>query len=244
MLINKNCPLVLSDLFYYDMEACNYNLLKYSNHNNVKDISYVNKSKRNIQIGMLQKHDNYIKIGLNTGVEKIINNICKVNKISENEIIVKAKDGFITKKKINYCGGVKLKLKKITKLILDVNKKKCLLIYHEGKIDAKGLINKPDDVTFLYFFNKLYFNSYNKLLSLIEDYRQQFFQTKNISYFTYSIDQDNVLIPIKDMGKIKVKKLDLNVININDIDKKQIWDEYVWPFCQAILIYYHHSKRR
>jgi hypothetical protein len=245
MFLSKDCPLILSHLFYYDIQACNYNLLKYSNIDNIKKIDYEDKIKRNIQIGILQKHDEYIKIGLNLGVNDLISNILKTNNLKTEDIILRASDGFITKKHIQYTEGSKLILKtKIAKLIIDVTRRKYLLIDQGGQIEIKGVQSKPNDITFLNFFNKVNFTSYNKLLSSIEDFRQNFLSSKNINYFTHTINENEVTLPIKsDIGSIRLKKIDLDVIDINQIDKKKIWDEIVWPFCQSILVSYIYEQR-
>ena len=44
-------------------------------------------------------------------------------------------------------------------------------------------------------------------------------------------------IPIIGIGNIEVSKSGLNYIDPSEIDKKIIWEEYIWPFVQPILLY-------
>ena len=103
----------------------------------------------------------------------------------EENILCKAKDGFISDKKIEHdIEGINILLKSnISKFIIDIERRKYLSIEFNGNIDVKGLINKPDDISFFDFFKKLDYNNTNNLSRLIEENRKIFLSSDNINYF-------------------------------------------------------------
>ncbi len=238
MIISKTCSLISSPVFYYDVPACNFNLLKFSNKEQLGGVNFDNKRNRNIKIGIKQRNNISVKKFLNFEIDSVIDDLISVNILKEENILCKAKDGFISDKKIEHdIEGINILLKSnISKFIIDIERRKYLSIEFNGNIDVKGLINKPDDISFFDFFKKLDYNNTNNLSRLIEENRKIFLSSDNINYFKRKVNDEN-LIPIKNMGLIKIKDSDLDIINVNQIDKKFIWEEFVWPFCQSILLY-------
>ncbi len=83
MNINKNCKLFLTDLYYYDIESCHYNILKRLNYD-ISDLTLKNKDERNIQIGLLMKKNPNIIPIIRSLTESMINEFLSENKINDD----------------------------------------------------------------------------------------------------------------------------------------------------------------
>ena len=98
MQISKNCNFVLKDLFSYDFQACNYYLLKNIGWD-LSEIPFEDKAQRNIQIGYLQRNNPKLARYLYDSTISLIDMYLSENKVDEQQVIVRARDGVITSKK-------------------------------------------------------------------------------------------------------------------------------------------------
>ena len=97
MNINKNCRLFLNNVYSYDITACHYNILKSLNID-VSKINKENKLERNIQIGKMMKYNSNLTNVIRNTTESLIDEYILRNKISDDNIIIRQYDGFITTK--------------------------------------------------------------------------------------------------------------------------------------------------
>jgi hypothetical protein len=237
MEISKNCPLIISNLFSYDFSACAYNLLK-SIGWDLSNIEFDNKEKRNIQIGLLQRDNEKLAKFLTSSINNLVDYYFKINNIKTENLIVRAKDGFIINKKmaiLDHTMPIDLR-SLISKIIISSDRKKYLAIHVNGNIEVKGIRNKPVDVSFYKLFRNLSFSTNRNLLSGIENIRQAILNSENILWFT-TIDDNNYIVPILGSGMLKLNRSSLQLIDPEEIDKTFLWDEYIWPFARSILIH-------
>lgn len=236
MLITENADLISSNLYEYDFKSCFYNILKNIDYD-LKDIPYEDKKVRNIKLGLLQKNNPNLSIYLNSTVNSLINHYLKLNNLTDDNVILRQKDGIITNiplKILNNTMEISFK-GNISKLISSINKDKILIIYIDGNVISKGIKNKTLDMTFYNLFSKLNFENKNQLIKGLERLRIEIFESTNIRYFTRELD-NKFYIPIKTAGIMQFQKSMINNIKIEDVDKSILWSNYVWPFVQSILL--------
>ena len=245
-MVNKNCELVLSDLFEYDFSACFYNLLKNIGWD-LSQINYDDKTLRNVQIGKLQKEHPALSNYLITNTDKLIDFYLTANNLTNDDVIIRQRDGIITTKplqKINLTMPIDFR-SMILKLIISKDRKKWLMVKNNGDVRVKGISNKPIDTSFYDAFK--HFNYCNKttLINSLEKFRTSISNSNNISWVSFKGEDDaSFLIPIKNEGLIKFRKSIINMIDPNEIETDFIWNDYIWPFAESLILYCHMSENK
>ena len=97
MNINKTCRLFLNNVYSYDISSCHYNILKSLNQD-VSKIEKNDKLKRNIQIGLLMRDNPKLTTTIRSITESLIDEYILRNKISNDDILIKQYDGFMSLK--------------------------------------------------------------------------------------------------------------------------------------------------
>ena len=234
--MNKS-SFVYSDLFEYDFSACAYNILKNSGYD-VSKINYFDKRIRNIQIGLLQRDNPYISGFISSSIENLVNFYLKENKILDEDIVLRQKDGLTLLKPMkniditmpmSFIGN-------ISKLIFSVDRNKWLIIYSNGKVVPKGFSSLPIDYSFFNFFKNLDYSNCRTLSRGMELIRKNIHASENKDWFCIE-DEDQVLVPMKNLGLVKFRKSVVYDIDINDVDKRFTWEDCIWPICRSLLVY-------
>jgi len=236
MITNVNQPLVMSDLYCYDIEKCNYTLLT-SIGWNVVNIDADNKLNRNINIGYLQKHNKHLTYHLTHSTSDIINDFIRSSNLKPDNIIIRQKDGLITSSPVNgYDTSISVKLRyTISKLIMHENyKSKFIIIKTDGDVLQKGLERKPTDLSIFNLFNTIDFSTTGRIVSSIENIRNVIFESNNVFWFTFNYNS-SYLVPILDQGYLKLNRSTLKLIDTTEIDKRIVWNGCIWPFCKSII---------
>lgn len=237
MKISKECNLVLMDLYFYDIQACYYNLLKQINWN-LDEIEFEDKTKRNIQIGLLQKQNPRLAKYLLETSESIIQFYIEKNELTGKDIIVLQRDGLISTCPLQ-CNDATLELKfrsNISKMIIDIKRKSFLTIYSSGDVSVKGVPNKPIDIGFYGLFKNLDFCSKRNLILGLNIMRKHVLESQNKEWFIFQKD-DQFIVSVIGAGEIILSKSVLHRLDINEIDRKLLWDEYLWRFVQPLILY-------
>lgn len=237
-MLNQTCALILQNLFEYDFSSCYYEILK-SVGWDLSNVDEKNKKSRNLSIGYIQRENPRIAEYLQGTVDKLIDHYIRENHIKEEEIILRQKDSITVTKSLSITNStLSLDLRGvISKLIIDSERKKWLIIYTGGEVIAKGFLKKTRDMSFLNLFRNLDFSNKINLISGLERIRQKIYSEENINWFLQEDENDSFSIPITDIGFIKINKSAINSISIKDIDREFLWKEYIWPFAESILIH-------
>lgn len=234
-MISKTCNLVLSDLYSYDAVACSYNILK-SVGWDLRDIDATNKERRNIQIGKMQVGNPVFSKLMIEQIDFLVDYNLKINNVKENEIITIQRDGVILTRPLKQTSTNFSLRSIISKMILSIDRKSYLLIHSDGMVEVKGVRDKPINISFYNMFSNLNFYDKKLLLRSINFMRNSILNSNTNSWFAIE-DGDSVSISLIGIGKIKLSKSSLSVIKSNEIDKIFIWEDYVWPFIQPLLLY-------
>lgn len=237
MEISKSCQLVLTTLFSYDFSACAYNILK-SIGWDLSNIGIDNKEERNIKIGLLQRDNPRLAKFLLDSITNLVDHYFVVNGVTGDDLVVRARDGFIIKKKldiINQTMPIDLR-SVISKIIISTDRKKYLAIHTNGNIEVKGIKNKTTDISFYNLFKNLNFSTKKNLLVGLERIRQTILSSENILWFS-TRDNDNYNVPIIGSGILKLNRASLQLVDPDEIDKHFLWEEYIWPFAESILMH-------
>ena len=169
-------------------------------------------------------------------VKKIIKTHLKKNNISGQDLIVLQNDGLILKKKITENKFIKYRYS-ILRFISTVERNKFLIIKDDNEVVVKGIQDKPVDISFYDLFRNIDFSGPKSIIEGIENLRSVIYRSKKIDWFSRKDEQEMYMIPTK-QGIIRLNSSSLDLIDPEDIDKSQMWENYIWPFCRSILLVY------
>lgn len=228
--------LINFNLYEYDFSSCAYNILKNIGWD-VSDIPEDNKKIRNIKIGLLQKENPKIAKYLRHTTLDLINFYLRQNNISEEDVILRQFDGLILSSPLDLTDiSMPIEFKgAISSLIFSPNFKSWLLIRNSNDVEAKGLTDKPIDTSFFNIFSKIEFHNKSTLANSINNIRLYILNNENKQMFVF-LRNNNLYVPIKNYGLIKINKSAISSIKEEDIDKEYIWESYVYPFVHSIKL--------
>lgn len=235
-MINKDCPLILSNLFEYDFSACNYRILKNIGWD-LSKINFEDKEQRNIQIGYLQRDNPELSAFLRNSVNGLIDHYIFENNINEDEIILRQFDGITLSKRMSKLNtSMPIDLRRIiSKMIISHDRKKWLTI--DENVVVKGVSNLPIDTSFYNYFKHLDYGNRNTLSNQLESLRKKIFHSPKLDWYMFKENEDDLYsIPIKNEGFIIFRSSTLSIVKTEDLDHNFLWNEYIWPFIEPILV--------
>jgi hypothetical protein len=199
-------------------------------------IDSTDKEKRNITIGKLQIHNTSLSEYIMEETTGMVQYYLRKNEVKQEDIIAIQRDGIIISHPLKFTSD-KFALRSIlSKLIITLDRKRYLSIDSNGKVEVKGVKDKPIDTSFYDMFRNLNYGDKKLLLIGLNSIRDTILNAKKASWF--GIEKDlNVIIPILGIGEICVSKSSLMRIEPKEIDKEFLWNDYIWPFTQPLLLY-------
>ena len=237
MKINHNCDLVLSDLYYYDIRSCYYQLAK-SVYFDLGGIDENDKEARNIALGKKQIDNENFSTFLRDTSEGLVEYYLSDNNIQQDEIIVIQTDGCVLTRMLRESEfEIKPDLQEhITLMIITPDRRKFLHVSDKG-VTVRGLPNRYKELDKVFErFKKL--NVYNKKIL--------FKQLNQIKEFV--IDQDNPELYIITKGDKKlvitkkhgVMEVGKRVsIDVSRIDTQKYFEVYFKEFLDSIFLHFY-----
>jgi len=233
-MINQTSPLILKDLYSYDIVSAFPSIMKEINYN-FDDIDLTNKTERNIFIGKEQIGNEVLSDYLNKSVESLLDFYLQENNIKEEEVISTQKDGFIlTKKLTNTNEFIEMKFREyIDFLILSIDRKK-FLYCSNGKITVKGIpyfYSKLDPI-YQKFSNLNFYNKKN-LFSQLEDIKVSILNSDDKNLFLIPKTEKTFVIST---FKGDFEMTDSNLISLVSINKQKYFNHYFKDFLNSIFL--------
>lgn len=238
MKVNKECPLFLTDLHLYDFEACYWNILKRLDYD-LDDIPFENKKERNIAIGKLQSQNPRLAQTLYRVAEDLVSEFIYRNQINEDDIIVRQRDGLISKcplEESTLPSGIEFKKRaNLSFLIISTDRRK-ILYEKQGHIEVKG-------VPFLYpevksYYNRfLYLNFLSKrsLCCQLQSFKDDL-EKQPVEMFCIPNEDDSVSIFLVGEDQVVLSRRAVRLISRKNIDFDRYFDHYFRPFTESIFI--------
>ena len=236
-MVNQNVPLVLSGLYEYDFASCAYNILRNIGWD-LNKVDPSDKEQRNIAIGYIQKANPDIGQYIQLTISNLVDFYIEQNALEPNEIILRQKDSITTTKSLKIVDrSMEFEFRGIiSKLIISTDRKKWLIIYSDGRVVTKGMTKNLYDDSFYIMFRNIDFANRCELINNLEKMRRHILQSDKISWFVM-IEDDAFVVPIIGEGFLRFRKSSLRALTSEDIDKTYLWEEYIWPFVQSIIVH-------
>lgn len=236
-MINKTCPLVLRDLYYYDIVSA-FPTLMDQQHYDFGKVDLNNKEERNIFIGKQQINNKNLSGFLNESIKDLTNFYLQYNEIDDENVIFKQKDGFIINKMLTKNNSfIEMKLRfMITLLIIDVDREKILYFDDSGNMTVKGVRHYYQRLNDIY--KKFYeLNFYDKsILALqLQNIKDTCIQNKDITFYGIDEDDDGRMMFLYKNGK-SITTRDVDFIEPEKINKCKYFDFYFKPFTDSVFM--------
>jgi hypothetical protein len=206
----------------------------------VSEINKDNKLERNIQIGKLMSKNPRLTSALRGHTKSIIDQYINVNKLTENEILIRQYDGIITTRTLRTTDlrGIQLNIRKrFLIFIVSVDRTKYISIDSNGEVSIKGIPHRYDEMDEIYKrickINYLNKESIFRNLQLIKDY---IMTTKDVKLFSIPTKDNKFNIFLKEYGQVEISKATIKIMDSDDIDREKYFDFYIAPFTKSIVI--------
>ena len=238
MKFKHNLPLLIKYCYSYDIVACHYSILK-SLGINVKNINFNDKIQRNIQIGYMMKSNPRLKTIIRNITNSLINEYININKIKNDDIILRQYDGIITKKMLTVTTdeyNIPLPLRhKFEVFLISINKQS-YLAYDGNEIKIKGVTHRYNEMDkILKKIIKCNFANRSQTFKLLQQIKDDFINSKNPKLFLIPLnDNKNSTLFLKGYNQVSISSSMYRFIDTDEIDKQVYFDNYIKPFTQSI----------
>lgn len=238
-----NQPFLYRGCYSYDIPSCHYNILKNSGYD-VTHIPTDDKLARNSTIGMMMRRDKKLTKFLRSTTESIIDYYIADNHITEDDLLLRQYDGFYVTRKLVLRHDPKHPAHLEEQCFYDTFLFSiCRTMYMGYSIQSdrfliKGVPNNYPTMIELYKkFIGFNFLSKQRLSSTLAYFKEMVLTSQNKNLYFIPIDEisTDFKVFIKDFGESIVKGRSLNMVHLDEIDRKKYFQIYLEPFFKAIV---------
>jgi len=233
-MVNQDCPLILKDLYSYDIVSAYPSILKKQNYD-FCGVDLDNKNERSVFLGKEQIGNINLSEFLLESVNSLMKYYLQENNVGDEDIITIQRDGCIIKKVLdNNDEFIKLELREfIDVLILTPDRKKYLYV-SDGKVIIKGISHfYPELDTIYQKFANFTFYDKSTLFYQMENIKQEILTTENKKLFLIP-REENSFIVLTHKGDIRIK--DPDFISLSSIDRIKYYNHYFADFLRSIYL--------
>ena len=233
-MINEKCPLILHDLYGYDIISC-YPTILSKQFYNFEDVDLDNKTERSIFIGNKQRGNQNLSQFLIKSADSLVNFYLKENNVPDNEIITTQRDGFIVKRLLdNDDEFINMKLREMIDFLIISTDRQKFLYSTEGEIKVKGIPYYYDGLQIFYkMFNNLNFYKKSVLFEQMDNIKNTILTYEDIKPFLIPRDETSYIVSTF-KGNIQIK--DPDFVDPATIDRKKYFNHFFRGFLGAIYL--------
>ncbi len=240
MDINNTCSLIQKDVYLYDISSCHYRLLENLGYD-LSGIVEHDKKKRNTQIGLLMRDKpELIPILRNTTIS-VISEYIKLNKISEEDLILRAYDGIIIRKKMHITTNnfISIDMQAHYELmIISSDRQRYLATTSNNDVIIKGVPNRYSEMDKM--LTKLALSVRGKQTNMIFEnlhkIKNEILNNSNVNLYCIPGAKDKFNIFLKEYGEVEISETLAGILDAVDIDKGKYFDYYLRPFTESIAM--------
>lgn len=234
MDISDKVPLVLHDLYYYDIVACYPTILKTQAYD-FSDVDLENKQQRSEFIGKRQRGNENMSSYLMSSADALVSYYLMDNNVDTNDIVMTQRDGFILTRPIdNNSTFIKMELRRmIDFMILSLDRKKYLMC-SDSEISVKGMPHLYPGIESIYNkFLDLDFYNKKRLFGQMAAIKNCVMSNTDVKMFAIPMaEKQYAFLTYK--GPITIEDLDYASIKL--IDREQYFINYIKPFLDSIYL--------
>lgn len=234
MDINEKCDLVLNDVYLFDIKSCHYNILD-SLGFDLSKINKEDKKSRNIKIGYMMKENPRLISLLRSITISIVDEFIFVNNIKPEEIICRQYDGLLITRPVEISD--KLILKDLyTKLIISDDRNSYIALNDNQEIIIKGISNRYRQIDDYYSkLLKINFANKKSIFKSLKKIRDEIYYCEFPELFCIPHKENKYEVILKRYGKMKISETIINMLDVEDIDRRMYFDIYLKSFIDVIV---------
>ena len=239
MQTNENLPLVMRDLYLYDIEACHYTIMKNLGYD-VSKLNYDDKTERNIQIGKMMRENSRLTSLLRNKTESTIDEYILKNNVSEDQIVIRQYDGLILTRTLRETNvnEIPLNIRKHFEIfITSINRSSYIAYDSSHKITIKGIPFRYPEINKVYErLCKINFGNKSAIFKTLQKIKNDFLNSDNPFLFGVPLKNKKYNIYLKTYGEMEISQPTLKIMDTDDIDKQKYFNQYITPFTKSIVI--------
>jgi len=237
MKINKDCNLIMRDVYLYDITSCHYSILQNMGFDMV-NINKNNKLERNIQIGKLMQKNSRLTSLLRTTTESIIDEYLTINNVKPEEIILRQYDGVLVTRHlpVEIKQSIQLDFRSHFLIFISSIERDKYISTDGKKTTIKGVPHKYENLNNIYHMiaNIEYVRGKTTIFRSLQKIKDSFFKSNDTSLFCIPVDNDKYKVFLKGYGEIEISEQTIKIMDTEDIDKEWYFDFYFKPFTTSI----------
>ena len=235
-MINQKCPLVLRDLYSYDVVSAFPSIMQMQDYD-FGDVDLSNKEERNRFIGKQQIGNKNLSDFLNDSVRDLTDFYLQYNEIEDDDVVFRQKDGFILRKMLAKNDTyMEMKLRSIIDLlIIDPTRQKLLYFDQSGGCYVKGVRYNYDALNTVYrrFYDLDFYNKKTLCLQL-ESIKQDVVHNPDKLFYGINGDDGQYIFMLKNGKTIRTR--DPDFVDNNLIDTRRYFTVYFKPFVDSVFV--------
>lgn len=229
--------LFLRDVYYYDIEACHYQIIKKYGLD-ISQLDKNNKQQRNITIGKMMKNNPRLTSELRKITTSIISEYLSRNKIREDEVITRQYDGFITTKKLYKTDLDPIPIKEsVFDLMLIGSTRDRYIAKNSNETVLKGIPNRYKEMDkFLSSILDINFLSKISIFKSLEKLKEEISNSSRWKLYFIDHGERNGSVMFNRYGELEISKSIAKLMELNDVNKLWYFNHYLKPFTEAIVM--------
>jgi hypothetical protein len=195
---------------------------------------------------MLMRDNPKLTSIIRSTTESIIDEYILRNKISNQDLIIRQYDGFITTKllKENITQYLPIELRVIFSVFIISSDRTMFIATDGNQISLKGISNRYDEIDKIY--KKVLFINYANKESIfisLEDIKDEILNSTNPWLYCIPSGDKKFHVFLKQYGSFEISDTMVKIIDTNDIDKEKYFEYYLRPFFESIVIEFVNERR-
>jgi hypothetical protein len=238
MKINPDVRLFLRDVYSYDIEACHYQILQKIGYD-VSNIERDDKTKRNIQIGMLIRRNPRLGKILRNTTNSIISNYLHTNKVSDYELIIRQYDGVFVTRYLEETTNqeIELLLKNLFVSFISSIRRNSFIAFDGNIVIIKGVSYRYKAMDgMIQKIAQLNFANKAAVFKGLQKIKDELFTTIDPFLFAIPVNNDKYSIFLKKYGEINISNTTVKLVDVEDIDREKYFNFYIRPFTESLVL--------
>jgi hypothetical protein len=205
----------------------------------ISNIDRDDKLKRNIQIGILMRDNPRLTTLIRSTTESLIDEYILRNKISNDDIVIKQYDGFMSLKPLRVTTDqyMPIDLQSIYSVFIISLDRTKFIATDGNKISIKGISHRYDEIDKMY--KKVLFINYankNSVFTSMQNIKDEILSSSNPLLYCIPSGENKFNIFLKQYGQFEVSDTIIKILDTSDIDRERYFDYYIQPFFDSVTV--------
>jgi hypothetical protein len=236
---NKSSKLILSDVYLYDISSCHYRILESTGF----DVSHIDKDdklKRNTQIGLIIRTNPRIGTLLRNITNSTISDFLARNSVTENELILRAYDGFIVTRKLEIMdANLPIEYRRNYYILIFSSDRQRYLATDMSGVSIKGVPHRYEEMDkILTQVAQLNFVNKTLLFKGLQRIKDSIIYGEDPNLYCIPVGDRKYNIFFKAYGQTEISESLIKILDTDDIDREKYFDFYIRPFAESIVLEY------